>query len=46
MSQVHLHDDLNELLDLVVTAKGSVSNGVARVASSCCCTCTVTIKLS
>jgi hypothetical protein len=38
MPQVQLHSDLNELLDLVVIAKGSVDRGFAPIASSCCCT--------
>jgi hypothetical protein len=46
MAQVQLHDDLNELLDLVVTTKGSADGGVARIASSCCCSstcCSITV---
>lgn len=48
MTQSHLHDDLNELLDLVVTPKGSADGGVARIASSCCCssTCCVIIVVA
>jgi len=40
MNGVRLHDDLNELLDLAVTAKGSADGGVALIASSCCCSST------